>query len=49
VRDGSGKVVAALDVGAATSRLTMEDLTARILPRLLAAAEEMRELAGLGL
>jgi IclR family pca regulon transcriptional regulator len=49
VRDRTGKVVAALNVGVASSRTAPEDLIARILPRLQSAAEEMRELAGLGL
>lgn len=49
VRDPGGRIVAALNVGIASGRATRDELVARFLPRLRAAADELRELVDLGL
>lgn len=49
VRDPSGRVVAALNAGAASSRAEASDLVNRFLPRLRTAAEELSEIAELAM
>lgn len=47
VRDPSGRVVAALNVGVASSRMAPAELERKVLPRLQAAAAALRDVAGL--
>lgn len=47
VRDASGRVVAALNVGVASSRADCDDLVARVLPALYTTAGRMRDIAEL--
>ncbi|WP_142846584.1 IclR family transcriptional regulator [Telmatospirillum sp. J64-1] len=46
VRDSSGRVVAAMNIGADAGRITSEEMTETFLPSLQAAAENLRPLLG---